>query len=211
MIQTATIQFDSIEEWIDTVKNGKLDDHQLATANKFFEKDSNGNILICDFSDIKVPVHPKGFECNGVGWSGRYYSYYIENVDGVFAYVHYIGKDAYEDRFEDDYLNFFDQDHIFLKKVIEGKDATEYYYSTDAGELKSVRYSLANGDTTRHIEETYRLEMKDSYLEESSEIPSSIYIYGSGPNGYFVITIYGLKNRPNVEWLEQFGVRKYKQ
>ena len=42
IVQVATIQFDSVDGFVNTVNGGKLTDHQLAIANKTFKKDENG-------------------------------------------------------------------------------------------------------------------------------------------------------------------------
>ena len=208
--QVASIGFDSIEEFVSTLKNGKLSDDQLAIANRAFKKDSTGKIIVCDVSNIRVPVCPNEFDCMGVEWSGELYSYHLESGSGEFAYYHYLSKDAYEYQYENDYLNFFSKDTVSLEKTVDSKEATEYYYSTATGDMKKVRYSVTNGDTLLYVDETYRLRMEDDSLQISDTVPYRITIYGSAPNGYFRVEAYDLEDKPTLEWLMKFGIKIYK-
>ena len=102
MSQLADIKFDSVEEFIDTVANGKLTDSQLEIANKAFKKDSNG-IIICDFNDIQVPVYPKGFDLTSVYWSGELYSFSLLSSDeSCQIYYHYVNEEVYNLHYENE-------------------------------------------------------------------------------------------------------------
>ena len=209
MSQQASIQFDSIDEFVNTVKSGKLNDHQLAIANKTFKKDSNG-IIVCDFDNIKIPVHPDEFECQAVYWSGELYSFYLETSDDEIAYYHYLSKEKYNYQYENDYLTFFDIEGVSTVETVYGKEGTEYYYSTAKGKMKKIRYTLTEGNKVLIVDETYRLDMEDDSLPVSDDIPYRITIYGSNSNDHFTIDIFEPDNKPTVEWIKKFDVKPYK-
>ena len=209
MIQEAEIQFDSIDEFVNTVKNGKLNDRQLAVANKTFKKDANG-IKVCDFTNIKIPVNPLELACKTVFWSGELYSFYLESANDTIAYYHLLDKNNYDYQYENNYLRFFDNEGITTTKVIENKNNTEYYYSTTKGDMKKVRYTITNAETNLVIDETYRLRMEDSTIPVSQDVPYRITIYGVKSGVYFSIEVFDIVNKPTTEWITQFSVKTYK-
>lgn len=209
MIQEAEIQFDSIEEFVNNVKNGKLNDRQLAIANKTFSKDSNG-IKVCNFSDIQIPVNPIEFECKKVFWSGELYSYSLESKSNTIAYYHLLNKDSYDYQYDNNYLRFFDNESVSVTKTIDYENNAEYYYSTSKGNMKKVRYTLVNGQTTLVVDETYRLSMEDKTIPTSNEVPYRVTIYGIKSDQYFCIDIFDVVSKPTVEWLTDFSVEAYK-
>lgn len=209
IMHSAEIKFDSIESFVDTVTSGSLDDHQLYIANKAFVKDSIG-IRVCDFSNIQVPVHPKEFKCKTVFWSGELYSFYLESTDNAFGYYHLLNQEQYENQYNYKYLNYFDRDNVTTSKVVNNSDNTEYYYSTPAGDLKKIRYSITNGQTLLIVDETYRLNMNDESLRVSSDIPYRVAIYGNNGDQYFSIEIFEIDSRPTMEWIKDFNIKRYK-
>lgn len=208
MIQEAEIQFDSIAEFVNTVKNGKLSDRQLAIATKTFGKDSNG-IKVCDFSNIQIPVNPIELECKKVFWSGELYSFYLESKSNTIAYYHLLNKDSYNYQYVENYLHFFDNDSVSVTKTIDNGNNTEYYYSTSKGNMKKVRYTVISGQTTLVVDETYRLSMEDKSILTSNEIPYRVTIYGIKTDEYFSIDIFDIADKPTEEWLSKFSVKAY--
>lgn len=203
--------FDSIEEFLDTIKNGKLEENHLVDMCRFLEYDSN-YIKICDIFNLQVPVLPDGWEVNRVKWGGTDYSFDFFCSTGEVGSLHYKSKEIYESQYEREYLNFFDQEHITLEKTVKNKNKTEYYYSTKAGEFKRVRYTVKNGKTTLIVDEDYLLSTTSQLLEDrpvSDTIPYSVQIYGRKSNHYFKIYLYNLVEQPTEEWIKSFGIKDY--
>ncbi len=206
-----SIEFDSVEEFIDTVANGKLTDSQLKIANRSFKRDSNG-IIICDFNDIQVPVYPKDFELTRVHWSGELYSFSLVSSDESFSGdYHYVNEEVYNLHYKNE--NLFENPNVTVTQVVENPDNTEYYYSTSSGKLKTVKYTLTDGDKELIVYEKYRLDMVDALdklTEVSDEIPYGVAIYGNSSGKLFYITIFDLKTKPTREWLNGFDIKSYK-
>ncbi len=208
-IQVASIQFDSIDEFVNTVKSGKLNDEQLAIANKTFKKDENG-IKVCDFSNIQIPSVPPELECKTVYWSGERYSFCLESVnDDTVAYVYLLDKSTYDYKYENDYLRFFENELVTTTKVIENKNKTEYYYSTAVADLKNVRYTVTDAETNLVIDESYCLRNENSNVPTSQDVPYRITVYGVKSDVYFCIMIFDIANKPTTEWITQLGVKPY--
>lgn len=210
-VYLGSIEFNSIDELIDIVKNGKLDDSQLAIAYKAFIKDSNG-IEMFDLSNMQVPVLPDEFEYQNVYWKGTRYSFHLASSKEEYGYCYYLSKEEYDRDYERNYLNFFDQEYITLEKTVKNKNKTEYYYSTKAGEFKRGRYTVKNGKTTLIVDEEYFLSAKSQLLEDrpvSDTIPYSVQIYGRKSNHYFKIYLYNLVEQPTEEWIKSFGIKDY--
>ena len=85
LTQLASLDFDSLAEFKDTVTNGKLADWQKNVIATAFPKDETG-ILICDFDKLLEPVMPDDCKLNGVGWSGESYSFYVSTESEIFGF-----------------------------------------------------------------------------------------------------------------------------
>lgn len=207
----ADIEFDSVEEFIDTVANGKLTDSQLEIANTAFKKDSNG-IIICDLNDIQVPVYPKGFDLTSVYWSGELYSFSLLSSDeSCHIDYHYVNEEVYNRHYENE--NLFENPNVTVTQVVENSDNTEYYHSTSSGKFKTVKYTLTDGDKELIVYEKYRLEIVgelDELLEESDEIPSRVTIFGNNSGKLFYLTAFDLESKPTKAWLNGFDIKPYK-
>jgi len=205
-----SITFGSIEELIDTLKNGKLTDSQLLNVCAY-QKSSDGT-KICDISDMQVPVLPKEFEWQSGSWNGKTYSFDFESSTGESGTWVYRCKEDYDRLYERNYLNYFDNELITLEKVVNNRDKTEYYYSSSTAESKLVRYTVKKWGTTLIVDEHYLLGIKHHLLEDSQvsdSIPSKVKIYGRKSNHYFMIDLYTLKEPPTEEWIKSFGIKDY--
>lgn len=208
LIKQASIAFDSIDDFVDTLKNGKLSIEQLAVAYKTFKRDDNG-IKVCDIDSIKVPVSPNEMNCKTVYWNGELYSFYLEKENNAVAYYHVLDKNTYDKQYENNYTRFFENEYVTTTKITETPGGTEYYYSTTQGDMKKIRYTLSNDNTILIIDETYRLSMVDSTIDTSDDIPYRITIYGERDGNYFTISIFDIVGKPTAEWLTQFGIKDY--
>lgn len=208
LIKQASIAFDSIDDFVDTLKNGKLSNEQLAVAYKTFKRDDNG-IKVCDINSIKIPVSPNEMNCKTVYWNGELYSFYLEKENNAIAYYHVLDKSTYDNQYENNYTRFFENENVTITKILELPDSTEYYYSTAKSDMKKIRYALSNNNTNLIIDETYRLSMVDGTIETSNDIPYKINIYGEKAGDYFSISIFDFVGKPSPEWLTQFGIKNY--
>lgn len=202
----ATLDFDSIIDFKNTVTNGNLADWQKTVIASAFIRDETG-IKICDFNHLYFPELPDAMSVGGVSWSGESYSFFVGNKD-VFGYVHYYTEEQYNEIYQRDYEEYFSKDTITLIETehTEERNAEISYYSTLAGELMQIRYTLQSEGKTFTVDETYRISMKDNALSVSDTVPCSITVYGIENNQYYVIDLFGFSKRPSETWLCSFGL-----
>ncbi len=205
----AEIQFDSVKEFVEAVKNGKFNDEQIDIMKRTFPKDENG-IKMCDVTNIKVPVYPKEFKCKTVFWSGERYSFCLESSKSSTAYLYYYSEETYNSHYETDFEKFFDREEIRIITTHEEGNINEYVYSTDAGTIKKIRYTVDHEQTRLIVDETYRIDMIDESIATSEEVPYRVTIYGATANNeYFVVEIHDIKSKPTSEWIKCFGIENY--
>ncbi len=219
--QRADIEFATLAEMQDAFLNNKLSESQINVMKDAFPRDSENRILICDMNHLYQPILPSDLVQNGVILSGESYSFplinpnvdpaSIESLNMPHGNFHYLTKDLYDRDFEYEYEKLFERDTIHLKSTTAGEDrnSTVYDYTTNAGDLRQVRYVLTDGTKTLYIDEMYVLNMMTDALPTSDTIPHRIDVYGIDNGKYFSITLFGFTERPSVEWLSSFGLTEY--
>ena len=208
--EIASLEFSSIKEWKNAVTQGTLSDHQKTVIATAFPKDDIG-ILSCDFNNLYAPTMPAGGTVTGVSWSGDTYSFYLECKNSIFGYAHCYTEAQYHDVFQSQYENYFDKDTITVTKTeeLDGGQKVATRYSTSAGELMQIRYTLSDADKTVVIDKTYRINMADETLAMSSSVPSNVTLYCVEDSVCYVIDLYDLDQDPADRWLMQFGMARY--
>ena len=208
--ETATIDFATMKEFKDTVTKGLLTDTQKRIMATAFQKNNAGAIMTCDFKNLYVPKLPSGGAVNSVSWEGQSYSFDLTLNDGVFGWLTYLTESQYNSKYQEAYLNYFSKDTITVTKtetLEDGKVAS--YYTTRAGQLMNLRYSLTVGEKVIVVDKTFRLQMNNSDLVTSSTIPSNIALYCTSEEGFCYISLYDFTDDPTDEWLLSFGLQKY--
>jgi hypothetical protein len=208
--ETATIDFLTMKEFKDSVTKGKLTDTQKEIMATAFPKNSVGAVKTCDFNNLYIPKLPQGCATSGVSWQGQSYSFELVLSNDSFGWLHYLTEDQFVSRFQEDYVKYFDKDTITVTKteiLEDGKEAT--FYSTRAGQLMNVRYTLSVGEKTIVVDKTFRLQMNNSELSTSSTVPSNVALYCTSDEGFYYISLYDFVDDPTDEWLLNFGLQKY--
>lgn len=219
--QCADIEFSSLTEMRNAFLNNKLSENQVNVIKDAFPKDSENRILICDMNQLYQPILPFDLVQNGVFLSGECYSFTlihpevdpasIESLNMPYGNFHYLTKELYDRDFEYEYENLFERDTISLKSTTAGEDRNSlvYDYTTNAGNLRQIRYVLTDNTKTLYIDETYILNMTTDVLPTSDTIPHRVDVYGIDNGRYFSITLFGFTERPSMEWLSSFGLTEY--
>ena len=73
-------------------------------------------------------------------------------------------------------------------------------YETQEGTYRAIRYALANGVK---VVEFYRVQEGTPLA-----IPDTVELYGETDADAFYAKLYGLTERPDVEWLSKFGLQE---
>ena len=205
-----SVDFDSMEEFVDTVTNGLLTEGQKQIIATAFPKDTTGAVLICDFDNLYVPTLPGKGVVDGVSWGGQSYSFGLTLEDGVFGSLHCLTETQFQSRYQREYADFFDRNTITVTKtetLADGKVAT--YYTTRSGEFMNLRYTLTYSDQTITVDKTYRLQTNNPDLPTSSTVPSGIELYGTSDEGFFCVSLFDFSIDPADEWILQFGLERY--
>lgn len=206
--QIGSISFDSVDALLAAIKNNQFEDWQYDIMRSSFPKDKNG-IRIFDINHAVDAAFPEELHIDSVEWLGKSYSMRIQSGenDELLAFCHILWQEDYVSHFAMEYENRLDQKQLTVTKrqTIEDRSAEVIFYESRIATLKSVRYSLPNGVI---VEERYVLTDSLGFEGCSETVPLMINLYGGEREPYFSITIMGLKERPSVEWLSQFGVKE---
>ena len=189
-IEECNLLFDSMESFVDTVTNKKLDDRQLKVIKNLWFSDEYG-IKICDFSNLYVPVVPEEFSGSGVSWTGEQYSFSLYGSNGETARVDMCTPQIFENSFAYEYEEFFTRKNITLVSTEEKGNQTEYFYTTPVASMKKNRFSFAVGSRQYVVQETYCLWHENPKIKVSSTVPSNavIYISDSENQIYAIVTL----------------------
>ncbi len=209
--ELATISFTSMKEFKDAVTKGTLTDTQKEIIVSSFDKDESGAILSCDFSNLYTPVLPTGGTVDGVSWGGgEAYSFSLTLSQEIFGSMHYLTEARYNSKYQRDYQDYFSRDSITVSKT-ENLDRNKVatYYSTRAGDLMNMRYSLSSEGKTIIVDKTFRLSMKNPEIATSTSVPSDVKLYCTEGNQRYIITLYGFVEDPTDEWLSSFGLTEF--
>ena len=203
------IIFKSVEEFVNTVKNGELNNEQLAFANQKFEKDFNG-IKICDLLNLKVPVTPNDIELDSFLWKGNKYSYRFK-CGSAYGFFEVLEKSTYDIEKENVTTGVGNDSTRHIKEIKNRGEITDYYftpYSESYGPHRASVYAIENAEEKLTVEEYYPSNYQ--LLTNTLDAPARITVYGEEAEEYFKVTIYGFPSKPTVEWLSQFGIEDYK-
>lgn len=206
-LQIASISFDSVDAMLDAIRNNRFEEWQYNKMRSSFPKDENG-IKVFDIDHAVDPAMPDDLHVASVEWVGQSYSIeLVSNADNQkYAVLQVLWPDEYELHFVKEYETRLDQTQLTItdKQNIEDRGAEVIYYESAVATLKSVRYTLPNGVI---VEERYVLTSERG-TKTSDTVPSMINLYSGTTIPCFAVTIAGLEERPNVEWLSQFGVKE---
>ena len=208
--QVATVDFETMKEFKDTVTKGQLENWQMEIIATAFPKNERG-ILTCDFNNLYEPVLPAGGCVTRVGWRGESYGFSLQLDKEVYGYLNYYTTKQYESIYQEYFVNLFDRDTITVTNIEQTDNGQKIvtYYRTWAGEFKRVRYTLNDGTKNITVDKTYRLKICHEGLSTSDTVPSEITLYCQDGSACYIIDLYGLTQDPSDEWLCGLGMKPY--
>ena len=137
--QLASVQFNSLTEFKESVTNNKLSasDKEIVAT---FERDEVG-ILTPDFNNLFEPDIPNDCTIGLISWEGIYYSFGVSTSSEAFGFITGYSQEKYNEIFQEDFENYFDQDTIIsITETIETDDGkTITTYRTSMAELRNIR------------------------------------------------------------------------
>lgn len=201
--------FKSLEELKDTIINNKFTDSQLNIIRRDFVDKDTKKIQICNPNKLFQVVYPEKFEVTKFIWKGLTYAWILDNEESSLS-MSYITKERFDSSYKQDYSGFNEMQNVIKTEIIDDRNSTISYYTTDAGEFKRVCYKLEQGEKTLYIAEKYCLKGYTEYTKNnvSHDIPKSIIILGEQENEYFRVYFSGEEQRPSIDYLLEFGLRE---
>lgn len=206
------IRFQSVAEMVYDISVGNFTEDELAALSFFSYRDGEeAGLKAPDISNLYEPCLPSKYKSYGINWSiySSNYSFYVLNKKQTTSLVNiiFIPEASYSFNV-DELVNFEslseERNRVILEKTYdEERNATAFVYrrGTNTREYKDIIYQIEKEDTI--------LTVKEYYLDESLEKIKYIKIYGSCDGQYFEIMVYGIKDPPSLEWVSQFGLKKF--
>lgn len=200
------IEFASINEMVQDINTGKFTDDEMRQLSKF-KTDDNGRIIICNLSNLYDARTPEQYETKRIVWYGDEYVFHFFNGTDFCCQISQVGTRANLEQMITRAKNKTEEDfYIELStQQIEERNATVITYTTatadDHQRFKNVYYTIAAGNK--------ELFVFEEYGADSDSKPHSIYLYGTEDGINYTVALEQLQERPSVEWLSQFGLRKY--
>ena len=198
------LSFETVQDLARAIRDHAFTEDQFFTIRAFFPYDEIG-VRILDPAQLREVTAPAGFRVPRVEWSGESIQYYGETDETNEGNVRRFSLSLCSPETMKAALSAFATPVSAAAHEREAdRNADVYYYSANSGSYRETRYKI--GPDTFVIElrrQTYSRYPTFTYLS----VQQSVRLYkilddGSG----FMVEIYGLTERPSVEWLSQFGL-----
>ena len=202
---------DTIDELYIKIISNTFTKSELSYMQRYFEKDENGRIFICNPNNLLVPLLPQQAEAKKVYLNGGGYYFSLSFSDITYGYFSVPTEEVFIRNYEENYENFLDNQLLTLVKTksVAERNATEYYYTTDVAELKKVQYTLKSGNKKICVDETYVLKLDNNAFAVSDTVPNQINLYIYENDEVAEVLLYDFTSRPTEEWLLSFGMEPY--
>ena len=193
---------DSVQELARSIQDHSFTDDQFHTIRAFFPYDEIGVKILNPalLRDVKAPVE---FTTLRVEWRGNSYSHLgatEETSEGANRFwLFFLSPDEIRTAFS----AFTTPVHTAIHRREADRDADVFYDFSFT--QKEIRYRI--GTDSCVIEKYQQLPTGHGNLQSEEFTLLEVILYkilndGSG----FCVEIYGLSERPSMEWLSQFGV-----
>ena len=198
------VYFETVDAMVTAIRTNSLSPAQCETIRNSFPRDENG-IRIIDVDHVCDPLLPDELTVRGVDWEGPSYLFPFDDENNVTGYLNVLSPEDYATVFAKEYAEFFNREQITVtsRRRTGDRNAEVVLFSTSSADQKRIRYTLPNGVI---VDEQYVLKSNTPLLETSETIPQKILLYHEGEECCFTAVIFGLTERPSVEWLSQFGL-----
>jgi len=202
------VDFSSMAEMKQDIQSGNFTENELVHIQRFYQKDSKGNVLVCNLNKLYEPISPSSWnmEITNIWWSGLYYSFLLEDHSkNARATVQLYGnREAYEqskNRQLD--LSSLADNPTAIQVQEEDRNATVYKWSNQGVDFKVKTYTIEDGNTL-HVYESY-----SGNIATGNFPLELVSLYGEYQGVFFCVTLTKLKFRPTMDELKAFGIREY--
>ncbi len=216
------LRFDSLEEFVDTVKNQDFSEDQLSAAKYLFGPEEQNGFRICNMDKIYAPRLPSGMKINWVIWEGQNYSFYFSSENtrttGVISVLN--DDDIQADKmFSYQYrLKGFGAE--VLEEIYDDGERTEVIFSNESGKYKWTTYAVErrmtdfDGRTVTaqcRIAARYCLQPYGKYIGFGKTGLRGVEMYVESDVLNYYICIDNFPPEMTDEWLSEFGLEAYRK
>ena len=195
------IRFQSVSEMFYDITVGNFTEDELAALSLLtYHNGEEAGLKILDISNLYEPCLPHTYKRYTVLWERNRYDFY---ASGIRFELTTEGSCL---RSIEELVNFEalseKRNRVILEKTYdEAKNAEVFIYHESGRNCKSIIYQIEKEDT--------KLTVEEFYAGEPFEKLQVMYIYGSYEGQFFKISGNRGKDPPSLEWISQFGLKKF--
>ena len=193
------IYFDSVQEMRTTILEGKFTEDQLIIMQKYFSKNSMGEIVLFDLNNMCDIVLPEGVELKEITFYGANYCFDFQG-SGLTGHLNLASKETLE--WNEKAYNPERMMHKVVKVEEDpARNAKIYYIEGNMGVRKHTTYTVSTEYGT------FRVCECDSIL--GTDIFASIHFWGEYKGSCFVGTIRAPFKQLPSDWFQNFGLKPF--
>lgn len=197
-VSPTPILFASVQEMRSAVLGGKFTKSQLITMQKYFSKNSMGEVILFDLNNMSDIVLPEGTELESVQFTGSGYTFSFQG-DGFTGFLNLITKERLEEY--DKSLNKERTTNKVVKTEEPAENVKCYYVEGASGVRKHTQYTVSSEYGTFTVCESDPIVGTDLTL--------CIRYWGEYNGTCFYGSIVDPSERPSPEWFQSFGLKPY--
>lgn len=197
------VRFSGLSDMRKRIFEGQLSDRALHLM-RGFPRSEYGGILLFDPNNMQDIVVPEGTWVNGlITWNGCSYTFHFSNdiLSGSLTYSVLDDSESRAERWIADSAGNFERMSTYQDPE---RNATVTVWEDLQYQRmrKQIVYTHTVGNKTVTFVETYR----DGARQEA---PNSIQFWGTDNGNYFYGDMSGMKERPSLEYLMEFGLKPF--
>jgi hypothetical protein len=197
------IKFESLADMRRIIFGGQLSDRAVRIS-KSFKRAKRGGILLFDPNNMQDIVVPEDMFVDGlIIWQGYCYSFSFGN-DALGGSLYYSCIDGSQNLAEKE-IQIEEHGVTILSVTHDAKrNATETVFQAVSSQhvWKQIVYTVTEGTKTVTFVENY-------WDSAKQEVPNRIIFWGTVDGNFFHGNLFGMKERPSLEYLMQFGLKPF--
>lgn len=188
-------EFSSVQEMKKKLSEGDLSEAEIEELRRVTQQ---GTYEICNINDLYEAVLPENVELTMVRFLGTAYDFTFRGSEGGAMYC--VSEEIYESGWEHGYkgIGIGKESVLLSTETVADRNAEVRTYAYAGLEIKRVFYTHETVHGQQRVYETYR----DGKL-------SCLYLFGESNGAFYIVVIPGPSQRPSLEWLASFYLKKF--
>ena len=198
--------FSSYEEMVRRIKNGDFSEREVQLIKRWFPKDKNGSIKICDVDAMYVPTLPEDSTVSEIYWTGSGYTSIVLHDGGAYQSTIDVSSEAYESYY-DRYVTNFEETYktAYYAGMDADRNATVYRLNGSLYPVKFLHYTVEDGNKRIEVLEHIKCEQMEDGTILDGTVPDSVHIWVTDGTVQFYVFTFSPSQRPSMEWICSFG------